>query len=388
MSKSRRVGYLLLTLTALFYTPYFALIISKGKIPEGFFSFPATDPTAKPGENYLVIIITSLLFLAFLLLMFFPRLFGFKRVPLPPVKQERARLPWWFWLGLVLWGGIIVLFAGKFSEPKWIMNWALLPLWWGFIFMLDGVVYARSGGKSLLRNGMAEMFAMGMLSISGWLIFEYFNFFIQLNWYYPNAKSMHHDEFLLYAIIGSSAFIPMAFEWYHLLRTIPAVNTRYRFGKKVKYSLVTRIILLIIAFVLLFSMVFAPNSLFYAFWLSPLTIIIIVLGMLEIWTPFQPIKERGDWTSLLVFAPVWILQGICVEWWNYLSYEHALESPTYNPGYWDYCIPYVNFAHVFNMPLLGYLGYVPFSLYCFIWVITMSFVMNISLPFTLGEEHQ
>ncbi|WP_143708911.1 hypothetical protein [[Flexibacter] sp. ATCC 35208] len=391
MSHSRKVGYLLLTLVIIFYTPYVALLLREGgELPPDFFYFPAKVATVKPDKNYLVIVITSLLFIAYLLLVFFPRIYGIRPATTPPPRPPKTRLPWWFWLGLILWGAIIVIFAAKLSGPKWLLNWALLPLWWGFIFMLDGMVYARNGGKSLMKNGMAELFAMGMLSISGWLIFEYFNFFININWFYPHAEIVTRDEFLLYAIIGSSAFIPMAFEWYHLLLTFPRINAGYRQGRKVKWSLTARIIILIVAAGLLFSMVFAPDSLFYAFWLGPLTILIIVLGLLGKWTPFRAIREQGDRNPLIVFSTVWVIQGLCVECWNRLSYFQAIavrfHGGSFNPGYWDYCIPFVNFFHIFNMPLLGYLGYVPFGIYCFIWVITMSFVMNIKLPFTMGDN--
>lgn len=385
MSQSRKVAYLLLTFVVIFFTPYIALYIKCGGIPEGFFHFPATKASPKPGNNVLVIVITTLLFIAFLLLLFIPQLFGFKK-PLPYESTvKKVRLPSWFWIGLVLWSTILVLFIGKFSQPKWVMDWALLPLWWGFILMLDGAVYARNGGNSLAKNALAELIAMGVLSISGWLIFEYFNFFIELNWFYPAADLIHHDEFLLYAAVGSSAFIPMAFEWYHLLRTFPLLNHRYKFGRKVQYSARTKIILLLVAFAMLAGLSFSPNSLFYAVWLAPLAIMTIVLNLLGIWTPFSNIK-KGDWTALIVFAPVWLLQGLCVECWNRISYRNPHFSDTYNPGYWDYCIPFVNFTHIFNMPLLGYLGYVPFSIYCFMWVIAMSFLMNIKFTFSFSDE--
>jgi hypothetical protein len=323
------------------------------------------------------------------LLLFFPRLFGFKKAQVPHVIIQKRKLPSWFWIGLVLWGVVMIFFYAKLSGPKWLANWALIPLWWGFILMLDGIVYKRNDGKSLVHNAPAELFAMGILSISGWLLFEYFNFFIDLNWYYPAAGKMNnHDSFLLYAVLGSSAFIPMAFEWYHLLRSFPVMNVRYSLGKKIEYSKKTRTILLFVAFALLFFMAIVPNSLFYAVWLGPLSILVLVLGMLDIWTPFKSIKERGDWTSLLVLAPVWVLQGLCVEWWNYLSYQHHQFVPTSNPGYWEYCIPYVNFGHIFNMPVLGFLGYVPFSLYCLIYTIIMSHLMNIKLPYSFDKKYQ
>ncbi|MDZ7766464.1 MAG: hypothetical protein U5K00_18910 [Melioribacteraceae bacterium] len=43
--------------------------------------------------------------------------------------------------------------------------------------------------------------------------------------------------------------------------------------------------------------------------------------------------------------------GFFWEMWNYYSYPK-----------WIYDVPGVNFLHVFEMPVLGYLGYIPFSL--------------------------
>jgi hypothetical protein len=40
--------------------------------------------------------------------------------------------------------------------------------------------------------------------------------------------------------------------------------------------------------------------------------------------------------------------------WNFYSYPK-----------WVYRVPFVNFWHIFEMPLLGYLGYLPFALELF-----------------------
>lgn len=389
-SQSKKVYYLLITLTALVLIPYIALYIARGDIPRDFFHFPATEPKPKPGPNNVVIFSTIILFVLFLLLLFFPKFFGFKKADEVGIniQNNKIKIPIWFWIGLISCLTVLIVFIIKTNRPKWLTDWALLPLWWGFILMLDGMVYKRNNGKSLVHNAPTELIAMAVFSISGWLIFEYFNFFIDLNWYYPYADEMPHDSFLLYAFVGSSAFIPMAFEWYQLLRTFPVINRRYKHGKKIKASTQVKILLLLIALAGLYFIAFKPNQLFYAVWLSPLIVLIIVLQLLGIWTPFKPIAERGDWTSLIAFAPVWLLQGLCVESWNYISFDHHPALPTYNPGYWEYCIPYVTIkgTFIFNMPALGYLGYVPYSLYCCIWFIVMSFIMGVSTNVSLDEK--
>ena len=60
---------------------------------------------------------------------------------------------------------------------------------------------------------------------------------------------------------------------------------------------------------------------------------------------------RRDWRPIIA---LWIGVWMCAfawEMWNFLSYPK-----------WIYTVPWVDFLHVFEMPLLGYLGYLPFAL--------------------------
>jgi hypothetical protein len=49
-----------------------------------------------------------------------------------------------------------------------------------------------------------------------------------------------------------------------------------------------------------------------------------------------------------------LLTAFFWEFWNYWAYPK-----------WIYTIPFVDFWHIFEMPLLGYGGYLPFSLELF-----------------------
>jgi hypothetical protein len=44
------------------------------------------------------------------------------------------------------------------------------------------------------------------------------------------------------------------------------------------------------------------------------------------------------------------MTGFFWEMWNYFSYPK-----------WVYSVPFVNVVHIFEMPLLGYGGYLPFA---------------------------
>jgi hypothetical protein len=59
---------------------------------------------------------------------------------------------------------------------------------------------------------------------------------------------------------------------------------------------------------------------------------------------------RGDWRPVVSLALGALVCGFFWEMWNIRSHPR-----------WVYDVPYFGFWHVFEMPLAGYLGYVPFS---------------------------
>jgi hypothetical protein len=60
---------------------------------------------------------------------------------------------------------------------------------------------------------------------------------------------------------------------------------------------------------------------------------------------------RGDWRLAAALALGALVCGFFWELWNFYSYPK-----------WTYHTPGVDFLHVFEMPLLGFLGYPPFGL--------------------------
>lgn len=386
----RKVTYLLLALGAIIYLPYLgALIKFNGSIPDSYFYFPP-NKVAKPESNVIVIVITAIIFLSITLLYIFPKLFGFKKQIDNEVKEITGkRFPIWFWIGLILWGGTFVLLVGKFNEPKWILNWALIPLCWGFVFFLDGLVYYISDGNSMLKNRPTELIGLGIMSISGWLIYEYLNFFIEHNWYYPADYLVStHDKYILYAALGSSGFMPLAFEWYQLLRKSRLLNSKYKHGPRIRVSKRISFLLLAGSVVGLIAVPFNPNNLFYFIWLAPVIIMALILEKLSIWTPFTPIKESGDWTALLVFALTFLAQGVMLECTNYFSARHFSNDQfeTFNPAFWKYCIPYVHVGKIFEMPVLGYSGYLLFSIHCWLWWILFANLTGIITEFSSQKD--
>ena len=60
--------------------------------------------------------------------------------------------------------------------------------------------------------------------------------------------------------------------------------------------------------------------------------------------------REGDWRPILSLSAGALFCGFFWEMWNYYSYPK-----------WKYHTPGAEFLHVFEMPLLGYIGYLPFA---------------------------
>jgi hypothetical protein len=63
--------------------------------------------------------------------------------------------------------------------------------------------------------------------------------------------------------------------------------------------------------------------------------------------------EHGDWRCVFRLCLAALICGFFWEMWN-----------MYSLSQWIYTVPYVNRFHLFEMPILGYSGYLPFGLEC------------------------
>jgi hypothetical protein len=95
-----------------------------------------------------------------------------------------------------------------------------------------------------------------------------------------------------------------------------------------------------------------PNYLFPLLWVSPLLIIV----SLQILMQERSVIDRmstGDWSVTVASVSAALFCGFFWEMWNYPSLAK-----------WEYSIPFVHRFLVFEMPILGYAGYLPFGLEC------------------------
>ncbi|MBL7766463.1 MAG: hypothetical protein JNJ58_10240 [Chitinophagaceae bacterium] len=389
MNSSKKIIWILLALAAMFILPYLGAFIQYGEdFPKLLFKYPPRFPLHKAGFNPYIFGVISVMFVAVVLLYVAPGIYGFKKVTAAPTTQKPgSRLPKWFWIGLVIWSISLVLLWGHFKGITWFLKFIDIALWWSFSMMIDGWVYQRSGGISLMASRPRELVGIAFASVMGWMIFEYFNFFVHRNWYYPNGDQMPSAEFLCYSMLASTAVFPISFEFYSLFNTFGNFRHKYSNGLKIVIPNWIKWGTLLVCGASMFLISFFPNQLFFMVWFAPLLIFAIILEELKIWTPFT-LVGKGNWSPLLLIALSWVFAGFCVECWNYFSGDHTNGVlTTQNTLYWAYSVPYVNVAHVFEMPILGYLGYLPYGVYAGIWWITFAYLLDIPTQFS-EKDHQ
>lgn len=95
-----------------------------------------------------------------------------------------------------------------------------------------------------------------------------------------------------------------------------------------------------------------PNYLFPLVWVGPLLLVVSLQVLVGRPTLLSPLT-RGDWRGVWVPALAALICGVFWELWNWKSLAH-----------WEYAIPFVHRFQLFEMPLLGYAGYLPFGLEC------------------------
>jgi hypothetical protein len=267
-----------------------------------------------------------------------------------PVK----RFPIHGWIGL---GLVIVFWALNWVLTGLRTQWAFFPLWLGYCLTVDALVFWRTG-TSLLSRSRRKYAGLFLASAPVWWLFELANWRLQ-NWHYEGAEGFSPLAFFLLATLNFTTVIPAVFGSAELMRSfLPKVVK----GPVVRPTKATTATFFITGWVMLALMVAWPNLFFPFVWIS----LYFILEPVNIWlghrssragtgtTSLAEWTKDGNWRPVVALWLGVLLTAFFWEMWNYLSYPK-----------WVYHVPWGNCLHVFEMPLLGYGGYLPFALELF-----------------------
>lgn len=350
-----------LAIALLLAAPLLGSFARWGGLPPHFV-FPPEQGLAKAPFNVPLFVLFAAVAGGLVALVAVPRLFGFAPA-LPDSTARRGKLAPWFWpaLAILLFGWFLM-----WEQPSALASlvpFAFTPQWWGFILVLDAIVYARSNGRSLLATRPRTFLALALVSCAAWYLYEYLNLFLLENWYYPVRSTWSKAGYVVAYSAAYTTVTPAVIEWYLLLKTFPRIATRFARGPKIAGAKKASLFAIALGLVLTALSSIWPSPLFFVIWFGPDLVLAGVLGLLAIWTPLTPLA-RGDFTRVVLPAVAAMINGVFWEGWNYFS------QPS-NPHFWKYDVPYVGVFHVFEMPLLGFFGYAPFGVS--VWLTWIAF---------------
>lgn len=252
--------------------------------------------------------------------------------------------PAYGWVGVVL----IVLF--------WALNWGLeglrthilfFPLWLGYALAVDALVAMRTGTSPIERS--PRRFCLWfVLSAPAWWLFELFNKHTA-NWQYVGSDAFSNFEYAALATLSFSTVMPAVFGTAELVRSFSWVDRLPR-GAVIRPTTTILTGFFVLGLAIVVGIILYPRILYPFVWGS----VFFIVEPVNVWTGRPSLfgwLRSGDWRPVISLALGALICGFFWEFWNVYSFPK-----------WTYDTPGVNFWHVFEMPLLGYLGYLPFGL--------------------------
>jgi hypothetical protein len=246
-------------------------------------------------------------------------------------------------------GALMVLFAqvNFYLKIQPFALWYFPIIWFGYIFLIDALVN-RIKGRSLIRNNFKLFMGLLFLSSLIWWMFEFFNNFL-LNWNYIGTSSFSSGLAKnIFGIFSFATVIPAIFETFDLFKCIHLFD---RVKLKKKHNLTKGFLygMMISGFVCLVLTIAYPKYFFPLVWLTFFLILDPFNYMHKHPSIVGHLKDRKLKIPITLFL-AGLACGFLWEFWNYWAIPK-----------WTYHVPYVDFLKIFEMPLLGYLGYGPFA---------------------------
>ncbi|HEX8163687.1 MAG TPA: hypothetical protein VF538_17580 [Pyrinomonadaceae bacterium] len=274
--------------------------------------------------------------------------------------NERRGLPAHGYAGLAI---ILAAEASLLAGSAFVGRWFTPLVWTGYLLLVDALVFRRRG-RSLLRTNRIEFLIVCVVSILCWWLFEFYNsprFWrsdLELWWHYHNLEPNPYLRRVGYDWAFATIF-PALFETAELFAAV--LGSRRR-GEARRQGAVSRRepprALLYVLIALGAASALLPLFVLNA-WLVPL----VWLGLALL---FDPLNALRGWPSvtadlfrrrrlrLAALSLAGVACGALWEFWNYWAVSR-----------WTYTVPYQLFGlKVFEMPILGYLGYPPFAVEC------------------------
>ena len=239
-----------------------------------------------------------------------------------------------------LWVGLPLL---AFSWP---LMWGVDTYWDPLFFVgtwTGATLTMYSAGASGYR-GVRVHLMLAAVSVPVWWWFELVNARTE-NWEYLYAGRYNSLEYAMFATAAFSTVVPVLHSAWSLT-TGRAMESEDFPGRVFQRWFLLEIAMGLVAVGLVFGF---PSVFFPLVWAAPFLVLDGIVG----YTGGRSIAvdlSKGRWRHAAAVGVAGLICGALWEGWNFWA------SPK-----WVYHLPYLEVWKVFEMPLPGYLGYIPFA---------------------------
>ena len=235
--------------------------------------------------------------------------------------------------------------AAPILGVSWVLLWSD-PSFWSPLFFFGtwlGATLLMYAAGERGHPGWRRHTALALVSTPLWWWFELVNDRVG-NWEYILSYDYNSLQYALMASVAFSTVVPALDSAWRLT----TAGLRFRAPAPLRRG--TLFFAEIAAGVGTLALVFGfPDVFFPLVWVSPFLVIDGVVGLQGGRSLVQELRQ-GEWrlAAGVGLAGMWC--GALWEFWNYWS------GPK-----WVYDVSYLGYLKVFEMPIVGYLGYVPFA---------------------------
>jgi len=241
-----------------------------------------------------------------------------------------------------------------------VTEFSFFPLWVGYILVLNGIseVLFRD---SLLRKMRLSFLGLFVFSVPLWWFFELMNSFVH-NWHYIFAHPISDLQYSVQASIDFSTVIPAVLSAGYCLHQFLLRHSQFSHCAPVQVRRSHLFLSVLVGIAAFCVLPVFPNETFPR--LDRPLLLLEPLAYIAGTPSFLRLLENGRCRLAVSIMVATLFTGLWWEAWNYYSLPK-----------WVYTIPYVGFWKIFEMPLLGYLGYPFFGLIVFTYAELISSVL-------------
>jgi hypothetical protein len=245
-------------------------------------------------------------------------------------------------LALGLWAAGL---WGAAAGQKYIQQYLYFFAWYPYLLFLDGLLGYLTG-RSWLFTRPRKVWPVFFWSVTIWLVFEAANLVLK-NWAYEGLTAAWWLRWGGYALAFATV-LPGILLTARVLKALGAFKGLR--GRALQVGPAWPPAALLLGVALLVLPLASPRYAFSLVWLAFIPLLdpfVLLLGGESLLAGFF----EGERQESLCLLGAGLICGFWWEAWNSLS-----------SAKWVYTLPVLNFWKIFEMPLLGYLGFLPFAL--------------------------